>query len=73
MSEVRSAAFTRLASPGWRWTLEWGWLVELEFPDTQAATRAMRSKACYTLLGDLHLLGMRPTIALANGMRELEL
>ncbi len=68
---VRSAALSRLASASRRWTQEWGWLLELEFEDAQAAREAMADEACAILLGDLRLLGMRPTVALIDGAEDL--
>ena len=68
---VRSAALSRLASASRGWTQEWGWLLELEFEDAQAAREAMADEACAILLGDLRLLGMRPTVALIDGAEDL--
>lgn len=68
---VRSAALSRLASASRRWTQEWGWLIELEFKDAQAARAAVAEDACAMLLGDLRLLGMRPTVAVIDGAQEL--
>jgi hypothetical protein len=69
--ELRSAALSRLASASRRWTQEWGWLIELEFEDAHAAREAVAGDACAMLLGDLRLLGMRPTVALIDGSQEL--
>ena len=63
---VRSAALSRLGSASRRWPQEWGWLIELEFQDAQAAREAVADAACAMLLGDLRLLGMRPTVALVD-------
>ena len=68
---VRSAALSTLASASRRWTQEWGWLIEFEFEDAQAAREAMADEACAILLGDLRLLGMRPTVALVDGAQDL--
>ncbi len=68
---VRSAALSRLASASRRWSQQWGWLIELEFEDAQAAREAVASDACAMLLGNLRLLGMRPTVALIDGSQEL--
>jgi hypothetical protein len=67
---VRSAALNRLANASRRWPLEWGWLIELEFEDEQAAREAVADAPCAMLLGDLRLLGMRPTVALVDRAQE---
>ncbi|HEX2413845.1 MAG TPA: hypothetical protein VHJ37_01385 [Thermoleophilaceae bacterium] len=69
---VRSAALSRLAAASRRWSQEWGWLIELEFEDAQAAREAVAEDACRMLLGDLRLVGMRPTVALVDGAEQLE-
>ena len=71
-TKVRSAALSTLASASRRLTQEWGWLIELEFEDAQAARDAVAEEACAMLLGDLRLLGMRPTVALVDGAEPLE-
>lgn len=68
---VRSGALSRLASASRRWSQEWGWLLELEFEDAQAAREAVCGEACSMLLGDLRLLGMRPTVALVDAAQDL--
>ncbi len=70
-ARVRSAALSRLASASRRWSQEWGWLIEFEFEDAQAAREAVAEDACAMLLGDLRLLGMRPTVALIDGAQKL--
>ena len=71
-ARVQSAALSRLAAASRRWCQEWGWLIELEFEDAQAAREAVAEEACTMLLGDLRLLGMRPTVALVDGAEPLE-
>ncbi len=68
---LRSAALSRLATASRRWPQEWGWLIELEFEDAQAAREAVAGEACTMLLGDLRLLGMRPTVALVDSAHDL--
>ena len=44
----------------------WAWMFELECRDVDAACEAFRHGAGLTLLGDLRLLGMRPSVALVD-------
>jgi hypothetical protein len=68
---VRSGALSRLASASRRWSPEWGWLLELHFDDAQTARETVAGDAWTLLLGDLRLLGMRPTVALIEAPEEL--
>jgi hypothetical protein len=68
---VRSAALSRLASASLRWSHEWGWLVEFDFETAERARGAVGEDAWAMLLGDLRMLGMSPTVALADGAEEL--
>ena len=68
---VRSGALSRLGSASRRWCPEWGWLIELHFDDVQTARETVADDAWALLLGDLRLLGMRPTVALIEGAQEL--
>lgn len=54
----------RNAPPGFGET--WAWMFELECRDADAACEALRHGAGLTLLGDLRLLGMRPSVALVD-------
>jgi hypothetical protein len=44
----------------------WAWMFELECRDADAACEAVRHGAGRTLLGELRLLGMRPSVALVD-------
>ena len=68
---VRSGALSRLSSASRRWSPESGWLLELHFDDAQTARGTVAGDAWALLLGDLRLLGMRPTVALIEGAHEL--
>jgi hypothetical protein len=68
---VQSVALSRLASASLRWSQDWGWLVELDFESAERARAAVGGDALSVLLGDLRLLGMSPTVALADGLEEL--
>jgi hypothetical protein len=64
---VRRAAISPLASPSVRWPNQWGWLIEGDCEGPEGADRAVCDDAWTALLGDLRLLGMRPTVLLVSG------
>ena len=69
---VRRAVLSPLASPSLRsGNDEWGWLVEIDCETRDDADRVVRDSAWTDLLGDLRLLGMRPTVAIVGDASEL--
>jgi hypothetical protein len=68
---VRRAVISPLASPSVRWPNQWGWLIEVDCDGPDSADRATCDDAWAALLGDLRLLGMRPTVAVVGDAREL--
>jgi hypothetical protein len=58
VTEVRSAADTHPAA--------WHWMLELDVPDDAAAGRSLQRGPIADWVGDLHLLGMRPTVLLVD-------
>jgi len=56
----------RLRSASLRFSETWAWMVELECRDAEAACEAVSGGAGLTLLGDLRMLGMRPSVALVE-------
>jgi hypothetical protein len=68
---VRRAAISPLESPSLRWPTQWGWLIELDCDNPGGVDRATRDDAWTDLLGDLRLLGMRPTVAVVGDPSEL--
>jgi hypothetical protein len=70
---VRCAAISRLRVASHRQALEWGWLVELGFEDPDTARQVAGDGPWMELMGDLRLLGMRPTVALIEGSDDLRL
>jgi hypothetical protein len=68
---VRRAAISPLESPSLRWPTQWGWLIELDCDNPGGVDRATRDDAWKDLLGDLRLLGMRPTVAVVGAPSEL--
>jgi hypothetical protein len=65
---IRSATLTRLASASARHGADWDWLLEL---DIDAPDRVERGP-CAEWLGDLRLLGMKPSVVLVAGGVDLE-
>ncbi len=70
---VRSAAISRLGVASRRQALEWGWLVELDFDDPDTARQMAGDVTWMELMGDLRLVGMRPTVALVDASDDLRL
>ena len=66
---VRTVVVSRLGAAGGRWEGEFDWLLELELEleleldDGADPTSIVRDDVCASLLGDLRLLGMRPSLA----------
>jgi hypothetical protein len=58
ITEVRSAAAAHPAS--------WHWLLELDVSDDAAAGRSLQRGPVADWVGDLRLLGMRPTVLLVG-------
>ena len=67
---VRGAKLTRLESASARHSCEWDWLLELDIdlPARDVVDRGPWAE----WLGDLRLLGMRPSVLLAAGTVALE-
>jgi hypothetical protein len=68
---VTRAVISPLASPSARWPNQWGWLIEVDCDGPGDAQSATRDDAWTALLGDLRLLGMRPTVAVVGDANEL--
>jgi hypothetical protein len=51
---------------------DWDWLIEMHCDGVAEAQRAAREDACRNLVADLRLLGMRPSLTLADGTRPLD-
>jgi hypothetical protein len=56
----------RLCDPSLRFAQSWAFMVELDCRDTAAARAVVQDRAGLTLLGDLRLLGMRPSVVLVD-------
>jgi hypothetical protein len=68
---VRRALLSPLASPSPRSGNQWGWLIEIDCESPDDTNRVVRDGAWTALMGDLRLLGMRPTVAVVGGPSEL--
>jgi hypothetical protein len=69
---VRRVEVTRLQAPALRGGRDWQWLIEMYCERAEDATRAARDGACRDLVGDLRLLGMQPSLILADSTEPLE-
>ena len=72
-SEVAAARLIELESVSLRWGRAWDWLIEIEFKDARAIRQVVGESAWVALLADLRLLGMRPSVAVADPARVTSL
>jgi hypothetical protein len=72
MEPVSRVEVTRLQAPALRGGRDWQWLIEMYCERGEDAARAARDEACRDLVADLRLLGMRPSLVLADGIDPLE-
>ena len=72
MERVGRVEVTRLQAPGLRGGRDWQWLIEMYCEDGEDAARAARDEVCRDLVADLRLLGMQPSLVLADGTDPLE-
>jgi hypothetical protein len=56
----------RLVSGSLRFAETWSWMVQIDCDDVEAARDALGNGPAMMLLGDLRLLGMRPSVALVE-------
>jgi hypothetical protein len=70
---VQRGVLSRLVSPSERWSAHWGWMIELKCDAPDGPQRAVKDHAWKLVLGDLRLLGMRPSVALVADSAELQL
>jgi hypothetical protein len=69
---VRRIEVTRLQAPALRGGRDWQWLIEMYCDRAEDAGRAARNEACRDLVADLRLLGMHPSLILADSTEPLE-
>jgi hypothetical protein len=72
MEPVSRVEVTRLQAPALRGGGDWEWLIEMHCERGEDAARAARDDACRDLVADLRLLGMRPSLVLADGTDPIE-
>jgi hypothetical protein len=71
MLEVDRIDLTRLQAPPLRGGTDWQWMIEMHCADGEAAIRASRDRCCRELVADLRLLGMQPSLVVADGTEAL--
>jgi hypothetical protein len=69
---ITSVDVSRLRNPAACGAAEWDWLIEMHCARPEDAGRAARAEACRDLVADLRLLGMRPSLVLADGTQRME-
>jgi hypothetical protein len=69
---VSRVEVTRLQAPALRGGRDWQWLIEMYCERGEDAARAARDQVCRDLVADLRLLGMQPSLVLADGTHPLE-
>jgi hypothetical protein len=65
---VESVELRRLASP-MPFSESWTWLIEVDCRDEDAARNLLAHGDGLALIGDLRMLGMRPSVALVRDAR----
>ena len=63
-SGVDSIRLKRVVGVSLRFSDTWSWMVQIDCRDLETAREAIRNGPGLTLLADLRLLGMRPSVAL---------
>jgi hypothetical protein len=72
MESVSRVEMTRLQAPALRGGSDWQWLIEMHCAQGEDAVRAARDEICRDLVADLRLLGMQPSLILADSTEPLE-
>jgi len=72
VTAVDRVEVTRLQVPALRGGTDWQWLIEMHCERGDDAARAARDDACRELVADLRLLGMQPSLVVADGTEPLE-
>ena len=68
-SGVERVELSALESARGEWDVGWDWLIEVQLADQTDGRTFVRQAAWVDLLGDLRLLGMRPTVAVVDPAR----
>jgi hypothetical protein len=69
---VKKVEVSRLRSPAVRGGGDWDWLIEMHCDGVEQAQRAAREEVCRDFVADLRLLGMHPSLVLADATRPLD-
>jgi hypothetical protein len=69
---IKDLQVSRLRNPAARGGGDWDWLIEMHCDGVEEAERAAREDVCRDLVADLRLLGMNPSLVLADDTRPLE-
>ena len=72
LTAVDRVEVTRLQAPALRGGTDWQWLIEMHCPSGDDAARAARDDACRELVADLRMLGMQPSLIVADGTEPLQ-
>ena len=70
---VAGIRFVALSSASIAWGRQWDHLIEIDLIDGADPNEVVRTEACAGLLGDLRLLGMQPTVFVADDERAIAL
>ncbi len=68
---VEKVEVSRLRSPAGRGG-DWDWLIEMHCDGVEQAQSAAREEVCRDFVADLRLLGMHPSLVLADATRPLD-
>jgi hypothetical protein len=68
---VKDVEMSRLRNPAAGGGDDWDWLIEMHCDGVEEAERAAREDACRELVADLRLLGMHPSLVLADVPRPV--
>ena len=68
---IQRGTLSRLMSPSERWSDHWNWMIELECDEPDGPQRAVNDRAWRLILGDMRLLGLRPSVTQVGDSSEL--
>jgi len=69
---VKDVQVSRLRNPAAAGGRDWDWLIEIHCDGVEHAQRAAREDACRDLIADLRLLGLSPSLVLADSTGPLD-
>jgi hypothetical protein len=72
LAAVDRVDVTRLQAPALRGGTDWQWLIEMHCRRGEQAELAARDDACRDLIADLRLLGLHPTLVVADDTEWIE-